>query len=131
MMTTPKLKIVELRVRHWISAVDWFKECFNLHPLLMDHAHHYALLGQDYGSEANLAIKESSAEYSGNQITLQWEVTDLSGWIALLCAKGVTVLKPIEEASDEWYKRAVIEGPEGIPLLLFEFITHNTVSNHV
>ena len=122
-MFHPKLKIVELKVRNWLSTVEWFCSRFGLNILLIDHPKQYALLGEDYGTESNLSIKGTSEPLDGNRVLLQWEVFDLPGFVSMLEQQGVTILKPIQEASDEWYKRAIIEGPEGIPLLLFEFVT--------
>lgn len=118
---TPKLKIVELKVRDWQAAVEWFSHYFSMNVLITDRAKQYALLGEDYGSEANLSIPGTTETFTSNQFLLQWEVIDLAGFVANLAHRGVRVLKPIQEASDEWYKRIIIEGPEGVPLLLFEF----------
>lgn len=118
---TPKLKIVELKVRDWQASVEWFCHYFSMNVLIMDRAKQYALLGEDYGTEANLSIRGTTESFTGNQFLLQWEVVDLAGFVANLVHRGVRVLKPIQEASDEWYKRAIVEGPEGVALLLFEF----------
>jgi len=124
---TPKLKIVELKVRDWQAAVEWFCQYFTMNVLIMDRAKQYALLGEDYGTEANLSIRGTTEAFRGSQFLLQWEVIDLAGFVANLAHRGVRILKPIQEASDEWYKRAIIEGPEGVPLLLFEFDNYDTI----
>ncbi len=123
----PKLKIVELKARDWQGTVEWFCHYFSMNVLIIDHANQYALLGEDYGTEANLSIRGTTESFTGNRFLLQWEVVDLAGFVANLAHRGVRVLKPIQEASDEWYKRAIIEGPEGVTLLLFEFDNYDTI----
>jgi hypothetical protein len=126
---TPKLKIVELKARDWQAAVEWFCHYFSMNVLIVDRAKQYALLGEDYGTEANLSIRGTTESFTGNQFLLQWEVIDLAGLVANLAHRGVRILKPIQEASDEWYKRAIIEGPDGVPLLLFEFTKGNVTES--
>ncbi|HQR07797.1 MAG TPA: hypothetical protein PLN21_13300 [Gemmatales bacterium] len=124
---SPKLKIVELKARDWQATVEWFCHYFSMNVLIMDHVKQYALLGEDYGTEANLSVRGTTETFTGSQFLLQWEVNDLVGLVANLAHRGIRVLKPIQEASDEWYKRAIIEGPEGVPLLLFEFDNCDTI----
>ena len=121
-MNTPQLAIVELRVRDWPKAVAWFRHHFHL-SLKMEHAaEEYALL--EAGS-VQLAIKGDPQVVVGNQMLLQWEVADIVTCMTELVAAGVNIIKPMK-TSDEGYRRIVVEGPEEMPLLLFEFVTRET-----
>ncbi len=116
-MNTPQLAIVELRVRDWQKAVAWFRNHFHL-SLKMEHTSaEYALL--EAGS-VKLAIKGDTQAVVGNQVLLQWEVTDVAACMTELVAAGVNIFKPMK-TSDEGYRRIMVEGPEGLELLLFDW----------
>jgi len=116
-MNTPQLAIVELRVRDWQKAVAWFRDHFHL-SLKVEHAsEEYALLE---AGTVQLAIKGDPQAFVGNQALLQWEVADVAACMTELVAAGVNIIKPMK-TSDEGYRRIVVEGPEGLELLLFEF----------
>lgn len=121
-MNTPQLAIVELRMRDWQKAVAWFHNHFHL-LLKMEHpSEEYALL--EAGS-VQLAIKGDPQAIAGNQVLLQWEVADVPECLTELVAANVNIIKPMI-TSDEGYRRIVVEGPEGMALLLFEFVAHET-----
>ena len=116
-MKTPKLAIVELSVRDWPKAVAWFRNHFHL-SLKMEHvSEEYALL--ETGG-VQLAIKGDPQVVVGDQVLLQWEVADVAECLTELVAAGVNIIKPMK-TSDEGYRRIVVEGPEGMSLLLFDW----------
>jgi predicted enzyme related to lactoylglutathione lyase len=118
MMNTPKLAIIELRVRDWPKAVAWFRNHFHLSLKMEQASEEYALL--ETGS-VQLAIKGDPQAVVGNQVMLQWEVADVAECLTTLVAAGVNIIKPMK-TSDEGYRRIVVEGPGGMPLLLFDFV---------
>jgi catechol 2,3-dioxygenase-like lactoylglutathione lyase family enzyme len=115
-----KLAIVELRVRDWPAAVTWFREVLGLKVLLRVEADGFALLQTQ---TAHLALKRSDAEplpASEARPLLQFEVDNVEAELARLTAQGVTVLKPLQ-VSGEGYRRAVVAGPEGQGVGLFDW----------
>jgi predicted enzyme related to lactoylglutathione lyase len=117
MMIAPKLKIVELRVRDWQKAVAWFRYHFHLSVTMERVSEEYALLAS---GGVKLAIKGDLQAMVGKQVQLQWEVADLSECLTELITAGVSIIKPMK-MSDEGYRRIVVEGPEGLSLLLFDW----------
>lgn len=108
----PALAIIELHFRHWAAAVNWFREHFQLQTILHHPSEEYALF---QAGAVQLAIKGNSSAVVTNQILLQWQVPDVEAW-----QTTATILKPVK-TSPEGYRRLVIEGPEGLPLLLYDF----------
>lgn len=113
-----RLAIVELRVKDWVAAVAWFRKHFQLITKLEQPTQQYALL--ETGS-IQLAIKADQQVHPSTQVQLQWEVDDLVATEQELRASGAMVTKPIK-VSEEGYRRIIIDGPEGIQLLLFDWI---------
>jgi hypothetical protein len=108
----PTLSIVELCVRHWAAAVAWFREHFQLETVLNHPAEEYALL---QAGPVQLAIKGDANAVVSSTILLQWQVPNVEAW-----QSTATVLQPLK-TSHEGYRRIIIEGPEGLPLLLYDF----------
>lgn len=118
MRMTPKLAIVELRVRNWPAAVAWFRDHFQLTVKLEHPAEQYALLE---AGNVQLAIKGDADAVVGNHVLLQWEVDDVVACQSALVAAGVRIVKPMK-ASDEGYRRIVVEGPEGLVVVVFDWV---------
>ena len=106
-MMSPKLKIVELKVHDWQATVEWFCHFFSMNVLIMDRAKQYALLGEDYGTEANLSIRGTAESFTGNQFLLQWEVIDLPGIVANLAHRGVRIFCRL--SSRDWTKVLAVD----------------------
>lgn len=115
-MISPTLRIVELTFRDWQVALSWFQQYFSLQVIHLDAAHSYALL--DAGV-VHLAIKGSVDAPLPEGVLLQWQVADLEVFLAEVTEKGCRVMKPIKE-SEEGYRRCVLEGPEGLAVLVYE-----------
>lgn len=109
-----KLAIVELKFRNWASAVAWYRSTFELKLVMESLGEQYALLET---GRVLLAIKHDAAAQVTDQISLQWEVDDLDVWLK---QKSVSVLKSMKDSS-EGYRRVIIEGPEGQPLLVYDW----------
>jgi catechol 2,3-dioxygenase-like lactoylglutathione lyase family enzyme len=124
-ITTPevnmKLATVELRVRDWPAAVTWFRDVFGLKVLLRVDDDGYALLQT---GTAHLALKRTDtgplpADADARPLLL-FEVDDVERELARLTAHGVAILKPLR-VSAENYRRVIVAGPEGQPILLFDW----------
>ncbi|HQR43436.1 MAG TPA: hypothetical protein PLX97_12145 [Gemmatales bacterium] len=109
-----RLAIVELRFRHWATAVQWFQQHLQLGTVLEHADQQYALL--EAGS-IRLGIKGDAEAIITRQVLLQWEVEDVVAWQE---AASITIVKPLK-ISSEGYRRIIIEGPEGMPILLFDW----------
>lgn len=109
-----RLAIVELKFRNWASAVAWYRSTFELKLVMESLGEQYALLET---GKVLLAIKHDAVAQVTDQISLQWEVDDLDVWLK---QKPVNVLKPMKD-STEGYRRVIIEGPEGQPLLVYDW----------
>src|SRR5262245_6769874 len=125
MIMVPELSIVELKVRDWKAAITWFHEIFGLPFDLCHHEEQYALMGER--DSARLASKGTAEEVSGTRVLLQWDVVAISELVESLRNKGVKILKEVTTDTDEWYKRATIEGPEGLRMMLFEFDNYESI----
>lgn len=113
----PDLAIVELHFRDWTAAVAWFRDHFEMEVKVLQIKQQYALLGRAF---VKFAIKGDADASKGSQVLLQFEVQDVKKFVAKLRQAGVRILKPLR-ASKEGYRRALIEGPEGIELLVFDW----------
>lgn len=120
-MITPTLRIVELSVRDWQDALSWFQQYFALQVIHLDAVNHYALL--DAGS-IHLAIKGNTDAPLPQGVLLQWQVDNLEAYLSEVIEKGCRLLKPIK-SSEEGYRRCVLEGPEGMPILVYETLRDN------
>ncbi|MBL8823563.1 MAG: hypothetical protein JNJ77_13320 [Planctomycetia bacterium] len=96
--------------------MSWFQQYFSLQVIHLDASNGYVLL--DAGS-IHLAIKGSADAPLPHGVLLQWQVENLDAFQTEVTDKGCRVLKPIKE-SEEGYRRCVLEGPEGIPILVYE-----------
>lgn len=114
----PELAIVELKMRNWSAALEWFRDVFGLPVQLVDEDNQYALLGAQ--GNTRLSIMGTTRDLAGDRVLLQWQVNGLSGLVESLRHKGVIILKDVS-ATKEHYRDASIEGPEGLRLLLFEY----------
>lgn len=115
-MITPTLSIIELTVGDWQAALSWFQQYFSSQVIHLDAANGYVLL--DAGS-IHLAIKGSADAPLPQGVLLQWQVDNLEVFLSEVIEKGCRILKPIKQ-SEEGYRRCVLEGPEGIPILVYE-----------
>lgn len=120
-MISPTLNIVELTFRNWQVALAWFQQYFSLPIIHLDAEHCYVLL--DAGS-IHLAIKGTDAAPFPQGVLLQWQVDNLKALLSEVLEKGCQLLKPIK-LSEEGYQRCVIEGPEGLPILVYETLRDN------
>jgi catechol 2,3-dioxygenase-like lactoylglutathione lyase family enzyme len=111
--------MVELTVSDWPAAVDWYRDVLGLGLLLRVEADRFALF---QAGPARLALKAGEAAPGG--ALLAFEVDDLSAWLKRLAGRGVAPEGPVK-VSPEGYRQALLRGPDGQRLSLFEWCRGN------
>ncbi len=111
------LYMVELIVSEFDAAVTWFRDVLGLRVLLLDEMNRFALL-QGVGG-GRLALKAGNPAPGG--VRLHFQVPDLDIELAQLKARGAHQESP-PQVSPEGYRRAVVRGPAGYPVVLFEWV---------
>jgi predicted enzyme related to lactoylglutathione lyase len=111
------LYMVELIVSEFDAAVRWFRDVLGLRVLLIDELNRFALL-QGVGG-GRLALKAGNPAPGG--LRLHFQVPDLDIELKQLEARGGHVESP-PLVSPEGYRRAIVRGPAGYPIVLFEWV---------
>lgn len=113
----PRLAVVELKVKDWANAVEWFRVHLHLQTKLENPDEQYALF---HAGDVELAIKGQVEVILSNKILPQWEVEDVEALQHQFEVASVRIVKPMK-TSKEGYRRIIVEGPERIELLFFDW----------
>ncbi|MGL6094506.1 MAG: VOC family protein [Fimbriiglobus sp.] len=117
------LYMVELIVAEFGGTVAWFRDVLGLRVLLLDEMNRFALL-QGVGG-GRLAVKVGIPAPGG--VRLHFQVPDLDAELAQLRGRGAHLESP-PLVSPEGYRRAVVRGPAGSPVVLFEWVQPGSMS---
>ena len=111
------LYMVELAARDVNVAAEWYIAAFGFARELDDPARGFVLLSHP-ASACRLALKAGGETVHG--VKLHFQSADLAADLARLEALGV---RPVGElkSSAEGYRRALLAGPDGVTVVLFEW----------
>jgi hypothetical protein len=106
--------MIELTVADALVTATWYESALGFQIELHDPVRGFVLLSQP-GGETKLALKQGTKPSSG--VVLHFQSRDLQADIARLGHTGEA------RTSDEGYRRIKLRDPDGIAVVVFEWLT--------